>query len=172
MTLHLVPPHLNPTIGKLPRIEKLPPDRRPFNILRNYVEDRLSLDETVERITKPVEDLYDQDHSDAYVDAHELLAFTWCTRNSIIAQIPYDHDAHRKLAELLDRIQHRHSPEGDNARSFAPWEGQLWKDLPLFEPGWGGSWESPTDTIDFVTARAVDLRHDTLGRLGGPTGIR
>ena len=161
MTLQLVQPHLKPSIGNLP------PERRPFNILRDYVEDRLSLDETVERITRPVEELYDHDYSDAFI----LLGFTWRTFNSIIEQIPYDHDAHRKLAELLVSIQHRHSPEGDNARSF-DYEGQLWKDLPLFEPGLGGVWSSATEQIISVTARAADLRYDTLGTLGGPAGIR
>ena len=162
MTLQLVQPRLKPSIGKLP------PDRRPFNILRNYVEDRLSLDETVERITKPVEDLYDHDYSDAYI----LLGFTWRTFGSIVGQIPYYHDAHRKLAELLVSIQHRHCPEADHAWSFAAYEGQLWKDLPLFEPGLGGQWDSATDQIMAVSARLVDIQYDTLGQLGGPAGIR
>ena len=162
MTLQLVQPHLNPPIGKLP------PDRRPFNILRNYLEDRLSLDETVKQITKPVEDLYDHDQS----DAHRFLGFTWRTFNSIIEQIPYDHEAHRKLAQLLFSIQHRHSPEADNARSFAAYEGQLWKDLPLYEPGLGGACSSATGHIMAVSGRAIDLQYDTLGQLGGPARIR
>ena len=162
MTLQLVQPHLHPGIGKLP------PERRPFNILQDYVEDRLSLDETVERITRPVEELYDHDYSNAYV----LLGFTWRTLDSIIRQIPYDHDGHRKLANLLVSIKHRHSPEGDNARSFAAWEGQLWKDLPLFEPGLGGVWSSATQKIMSMTGRAVDIQYDTLGEFGGPAGIR
>ena len=162
MTLQLVQPRLKPHIGRLP------PDRRPFNILRDYVEDRLSLDETVQRITKPVEDLYDDDSS----DTKTFLQFTWKTFNNIIEQIPYDHDAHRKLAHFLISIKHRRSPEGDDARCFEAHEGQLWKDLPLYELGFAGVWSSPTDRIMEVTARAVDLRYDTLGQLGGPAGIR
>ena len=162
MTLQLVQPHPNPPIGKLP------PDRRPFNILRNFLEDRLSLDETVKQITKPVEDLYDHHQS----DAHRFLGFTWRTFNSIIEQTPYDHDAHRTLAQLLFSILHCHSPRGDNARSFAAYEGQLWKDLPLYEPGLGGACSSATGHIMAVSGRAIDLQYDTLGQLGGPAGIR
>ena len=76
------------------------------------------------------------------------------------------------LPQLLVSIQHRHSPAGDNARSFAAYEGQLWKDLPLYEPGFGGLWSSATKEIRALSGRAIDLQYNTLGQFGGPAGIR
>jgi hypothetical protein len=71
----------------------------------------------------------------------------------------------------LVSIKLRDSPEGDDARSFNH-EGQLWRDLPLYEPTARGPWLSPTDKITALTARPVDLSHDTLGQLGGPDALR
>ena len=68
-------------------------------------------------------------------------------------------------------IKLRDSPEGDDARSFNH-ERQLWRDLPLYEPTARSPWLSPTDKITALTARPVDLNHDTLGQLGGPDALR
>lgn len=112
-----------------PHLRNLPPNCRPFDVLEKYPEDHLFLDQTIERPVKPIEDYYDDDQHDI---AYQLLRFTQQTFISIVEQIPHDHDAHGKLAELLVSIKLRDSPEGDDARSFNH-EGQLWRDLPLYE---------------------------------------
>lgn len=176
MALSLIQPR---NIGHHPG--RLPPDRRPFNIIKDYLEDRLLLAQAVERLTLPVEYYYDLKDSDSYDDenydnydenydnAVRLLVFTWATFNSIVEQIPHDHDAHWKLAKLLAAIKSRDSPAGDDARIIK--HEELWADLPLYRPFFRYGRSSPTDTITSMTARLVDLNHDTLGRHGGPDAL-
>jgi len=113
----------------------LPPDRRPFNVLENYLGDRLSYDQTVERLAEPVEDYSDRDQ---YEGPYRFLVYTWQTF-SIVERTPHDHVAHEKLAVLLLGLKLRDSPEGDDARTLGH-EGQLWRDLTLYGPTSQASW--------------------------------
>ena len=53
-----------------------------------------------------------------------------------------------------------------------PRQGDLWRDMPFWQPSFYPPWSSPTRSLRAATARQVDRDADTLGLLGGRVGLR
>lgn len=91
-----------------------------------------------------------------------LLRSTWQAFNSIVEQVPHeDSTNHTKLAQLLVHLRSRGTPDDGDARRTS-YDGQIWRDLLLYQPTSHGNWLCPSEEITAVTARAVDIQHDTL----------
>ena len=164
MALRLVQPRISPGIPPCQ------PDARPFNILQAYLEARLPLAQTVERLTAPIEKYYDDEDGDEELLSISLY-FLWATFDALVNQIPHGHPGHMKLAELIIGIKSRGCTQGDAARMIDG-EGLLWEDLPLWPPGDRSDWNSPTSQIRSMTSRPVDIQFNTLAERGGADGVR
>ena len=149
--------------------QDLPVDCDPYSEIVAYLEGENSLFQAVENIALPIQEAYDNSPERDHHRARFLLMLTWQIFKSFTSQIPHTHDTHhRALANLLVAIQGLKSTEvRDLPRYGHPCH--LWKDLPGYDPAVFGGWECASGQISGTQIRAVDIEHDTLGHLGGPS---
>ncbi len=163
MALSLHVPRYPYRLGPRP----FPRDFNPFNSIRSFLSDELSLEQTVDQLTAPIERSYDHDGNST---SRILLQSTWQAFNTVVEQIPHHRPEHARLSTLLVAIKSRESPYDGDARVISH-AGMLWRDLPLYEPASHGDFSTPTAEIEALTVRAVDIEGDTLSQLGGMHGL-
>lgn len=136
MSLRIVDP--DPDYGAS---DDRPPEDFPFNAINTYLLDRITLLETVQKLAAPIDELYDDG---CEIQASMSLRGTWAVFNAIIPQIPYDHQAHVKLAQLIVGLKNRPSPT-HNKRKFDDMQHVLWADLPYWRPKCRHTWAPAAD---------------------------
>lgn len=161
------------TLGRKIKKKDLPGGFEPYNEIISYLEGKITRTQAVENIALPIEEAYDNSSASDDDRAWSLLSRTWHTFISFTSQISYIYVTHHAaLAKLLVAIKRRDITEARQLRDHTGHLCQLWKELPLYDPAVLGVWYSPSGTVFQTQIRAVDIKYDTLSRLGGPSRLR
>ena len=160
VVLHIY--HLPPFLQHARDLRQSLPDFRPFKNVTMYLEDQIEVSEAVDRLTRPIERVHDGETTSSDTG---LLLGTWQTFNNIVEQIPHTDDAHLRLAQLLVAIRSR---KGDRVIEY---EGELWRDLPMYHPSSHGPFETPTNFIEMLNARDFYHGRNSPDEYGGEDKI-